>query len=151
MDGIKKLAKKKRIVLIAHDNKKKELAEWVADNKEALSKHELYATGTTGKMVEDIAHTAVAKLMSGPLGGDQQVGSMLAQGLLDIMIFFWDPMESQAHDSDVKALLRLGAVWNIPLACDRATADFIITSPFMNTEYDVIMPDYSTYLNRKIK
>jgi len=151
MDGIKKLAKKKRIVLIAHDNKKKELAEWVADNKEALSKHELYATGTTGKMVEDIAHTAVAKLMSGPLGGDQQVGSMLAQGLLDIMIFFWDPMESQAHDSDVKALLRLGAVWNIPLACDRATADFIITSPFMNTEYDVIMPDYSSYLNRKIK
>ena len=151
MDGIKKLAKKKRIVLIAHDNKKKELAEWVADNKEALSKHELYATGTTGKMVEDIAHTAVVKLMSGPLGGDQQVGSMLAQGILDIMIFFWDPMESQAHDSDVKALLRLGAVWNIPLACDRATADFIITSPFMNTEYDVIMPDYSSYLNRKIK
>ena len=151
MDNIKKLGKKKKIVLIAHDNKKKELAEWVADNKEALIAHELYATGTTGKMIEDIAHTNVSKLMSGPLGGDQQVGSMLSQGLLDIMIFFWDPMESQAHDSDVKALLRLGAVWNIPLACDRATADFIITSPFMTTEYEVIQPDYSNYLNRKIK
>jgi len=151
MNDVKKLGKKKRIVLIAHDNKKKELAEWVADNKDALIIHELYATGTTGKMIEDIAKTLVNKLMSGPLGGDQQVGSMFAQGFLDIMIFFWDPMESQAHDSDVKALLRLGAVWNVPLACDRATADFLITSPYMTNEYNVVMPDYSTYLTRKIK
>jgi methylglyoxal synthase len=151
MNVVKMLGKKKRVVLIAHDNKKKELAEWVAENKAALARHDLYATGTTGKMIEDIAQTTVTKLMSGPLGGDQQVGGMLAQGLLDIMIFFWDPMESQAHDSDVKALLRLGAVWNIPLACDRATADFIMTSRFMDDEYEVIVPDYSAYLNRKIK
>jgi methylglyoxal synthase len=150
MAATKKLGKNKRIVLIAHDNKKKDLAEWVADNKHLLIGHELYATGTTGKMIEDIANAPVNKLMSGPLGGDQQVGSMLAQGLLDLMIFFWDPMESQAHDSDVKALLRLGAVWNIPLACDRASADFIITSPFMTREYEAVMPDYSAYLNRKI-
>ena len=150
MDGIKRLAKKKRIVLIAHDNKKKDLAEWVTAHKDALIQHELYATGTTGKIIEDISGAPVTKLMSGPLGGDQQVGSMIAEGLLDIMIFFWDPMEPQAHDSDVKALMRLGAVWNIPLACDRATADFIITSAFMSSEYNVMLPDYSAYLKRKI-
>lgn len=150
MNGLKKLDNKKRIVLIAHDNKKKELGEWVAEHKTELVKHELYATGTTGKIIEDMSGAPVTKLMSGPLGGDQQVGSMIAEGKLDVMIFFWDPMEAQAHDSDVKALLRLGAVWNVPLACNRATADFLITSPFMSGAYDVVTPDYAAYLNRKI-
>ncbi|MDR3680225.1 MAG: methylglyoxal synthase [Flavipsychrobacter sp.] len=141
---------RKRIAVIAHDRKKAELIDWATDNKEILSKHILYATGTTGKMLEEALHIEVVKLLSGPLGGDQQVGSLIAQGEMDMMIFFWDPMESQAHDTDVKALLRVGAVWNIPIACDRATADFLVTSPYMNTEYVSNLPDYSSYLNRKI-
>lgn len=151
MNNVKTLAKKKRIVLIAHDKKKADLAEWVADNIDKLAGHELYATGTTGKMISRLADVHVNELMSGPLGGDQQVGSMIAQAQIDIMIFFWDPMESLVHDSDVKALFRIAAVWNVPLACDRASADFMITSPFMNVEYDAVLPDYSAYLNRKIE
>jgi len=142
---------RKRIAIIAHDKKKAELIKWAVDNKGILSEHILYATGTTGKLLEDALEIEVTKLLSGPLGGDQQVGSLIAQGQIDMMIFFWDPMESQAHDTDVKALLRVGAVWNIPIACDRATADFLVTSPYMNREYVAILPDYSSYLNRKIK
>lgn len=119
-------------------------------NKAALAQHELYATGTTGKLIAGIAKTEVNMLMSGPLGGDQQVGSMIAQGLIDVMIFFWDPMEALVHDSDVKALLRLAVVWNIPMACDRATADFLISSPLMKNEYFAELPDYSRYINRTI-
>jgi methylglyoxal synthase len=147
----KKLSANKRIALVAHDHKKQDLIDWAVFNKEALSYHELFATGTTGKMLEEELQQPVTKLLSGPLGGDQQVGSMIAEGLIDVMIFFWDPMEAQPHDSDVKALLRLCVAWNIPMACDRATADFIITSPFMHQQYEAMIPDYSSYLKRKIK
>jgi len=144
------LGKRKRIALVAHDHKKQDLMDWAIFNKVTLAKHELFATGTTGKLLEEALDRPVKKLLSGPLGGDQQIGSMIAEGEIDMMIFFWDPMEAQPHDSDVKALLRLGVAWNIPMACDRASADFIMTSPFMNEEYKSSIPDYSGYLKRKI-
>jgi methylglyoxal synthase len=147
---IKKLSARKRIALIAHDHKKDEMSEWAIFNKTVLARHELFATGTTGKMVEEALDRTVKKFLSGPLGGDQQIGSLIATGDIDIVIFFWDPMEAQPHDTDVKALLRLCAVWNIPMACDRSTADFIITSPFMHGEYEAIIPDYNSYLKRHI-
>lgn len=151
MNNIKILGKRKKIALVAHDHKKKDLLEWAEHNKGALMQHELVATGTTGKMIEDALAQPVKRLLSGPLGGDQQIGAMIAAGEIDIVFFFWDPMEAQPHDSDVKALLRLCVAWNIPMACDRATADFIMTSPFMHDEYETIVPDYSNYLNRPIK
>ena len=141
---------RKRIALVAHDNKKAELVEWAEHNKVVLAMHELISTGTPGKLLEEQLDTPVKKMLSGPLGGDQQIGAMIAEGKIDILIFFWDPMQAQPHDSDVKALLRLGVAWNILLACDRATADFILTSPLMQTEYKTIIPDYSGYLNRKV-
>lgn len=141
---------RKRIALVAHDNKKAELVEWAEHNKVVLAMHELISTGTTGKLLEEQLDRPVKKMLSGPLGGDQQIGAMIAEGKIDILIFFWDPMQAQPHDSDVKALLRLGVVWNILLACDRATADFILTSPLMKTEYETNIPDYSGYLNRKV-
>ncbi len=150
MNNIRKRNESKRIALVAHDNKKSDLIEWAVYNKSALARHELLATGTTGKMLEDKLDRPVKKMLSGPLGGDQQIGSMIAEGKIDILIFFWDPMEAQPHDSDVKALLRLGVTWNIVLACDRATADFILTSPLIQEEYKTIIPDYSRYLNRKL-
>ena len=151
MTAIKKLGKRKRIALVAHDHKKADLMEWVVHNRTVLSKHELFATGTTGRIIEEKIDRPVRKLMSGPMGGDQQIGAMIANGEIDMMFFFWDPMEAQPHDSDVKALLRLCVLWNIPRACDRATADFLITSPFMHEEYETQLPDYSEYLNRSIK
>jgi methylglyoxal synthase len=144
------IASRKRIALVAHDNKKKDLMDWAFYNRTALAKHELYATGTTGKLLEDKLDRTVTKLLSGPLGGDQQIGAMIAEGKIDVLIFFWDPMEAQPHDSDVKALLRLGVAWNILLACDRATADFILTSPLMYQEYETQIPDYGNYLKRKV-
>ncbi len=141
---------RKRIALVAHDNKKAELIEWAVYNKAALSEHDLVATGTTGKMLEEELGSPVKRMLSGPLGGDQQIGALIAEGKIDILIFFWDPMEAQPHDSDVKALLRLGVAWNILLACDRATADFILTSPLMQAEYEISIPDYSNYMNRKL-
>lgn len=151
MQTIKLLGRIKHIALVAHDNKKKDLLEWAVYNRAALAQHHLYATGTTGRLLEEQMGRTVTKLMSGPLGGDQQIGAMIASGEIDMMIFFWDPMEAQPHDSDVKALLRLCVAWNIPMACDRATADFIMTSPLMHTEYEATIPDYTGYLNRKIK
>jgi len=148
---IRKIGQHKRIALIAHDNKKKELIEWAMYNKAALSRHQLFATGTTGKLLEESLQLPVTRYKSGPLGGDQQIGARIAEGKIDVLIFFWDPMEAQPHDPDIKALLRLGVVWNIPFACDRATADFLLTSPLMYEEYQVIMPDYSQYLNRNNK
>ena len=145
------LGKRKRIALVAHDHKKADLMEWAVYNKASLAKHELIATGTTGRLLEEGLDRPVKKLLSGPLGGDQQIGAMIANGEIDIMFFFWDPMEAQPHDSDVKALLRLCVAWNIPMACDRATADFIMTSPFMHGEYKASLPDYTDYLNREIK
>ncbi len=141
---------RKRIALVAHDNKKKDLSDWAFYNRAELARHELMATGTTGKMLEERLDRPVQKLLSGPLGGDQQLGAMIAEGKVDVLIFFWDPMEAQPHDSDVKALLRLGVAWNILLACDRATADFILTSPLMQEEYETLIPDYSGYLKRKL-
>jgi methylglyoxal synthase len=151
MANTKILGKRKRIALVAHDHKKVDLIEWAIYNKTELAKHELFATGTTGKLVEEALDRPVKKLLSGPLGGDQQIGAMIAQGEIDVMLFFWDPMEAQPHDSDVKALLRLCVAWNIPMACDRATADFIMTSPFMHNEYIAAQPDYTGYLNRDVK
>ncbi len=150
MPEIRKTNKRKRIALVAHDNKKRDLIEWVEHNKTVLAKHELVATGTTGKLIEEKIDRPVKKLLSGPLGGDQQIGAMIAEGKIDVLIFFWDPMEAQPHDSDVKALLRLGVTWNILLACDRATADFILTSPLMYDEYEIQIPDYTKYLKRKV-
>lgn len=144
------LNSRKRIALVAHDNKKEELIEWSIFNKATLSKHRLYATGTTGVLVETALDQSVTKLLSGPLGGDQQIGAMIAEGKLDVLIFFWDPMEAQPHDPDIKALLRVAVTWNIPIACDRSTADFILTSPLMHEEYESILPDYSAYIKRRI-
>jgi methylglyoxal synthase len=151
MKEIRKIGSRKRIAMVAHDNKKKDLIEWAEHNKVVLAKHELIATGTTGKLLEEKLDRPVMKMLSGPLGGDQQIGAMIAEGKVDVLIFFWDPMEAQAHDSDVKALLRLGVAWNILLACDRATADFILTSPLMHVDYETQLTDYSTYLKRRVK
>ena len=142
---------RKRIALVADDNKKRELVEWAIFNRTTLSKHKLYATGTTGTMLEEELDPSVTKLQSGPLGGDLQIGAMIAEGKLDVLIFFWDPMEAQPHDPDIKALLRIAVTWNILIACDRATADFILTSPLMLEAYEPIIEDYSMYLKRKIK
>ncbi len=145
---IRKLNASKRIALVAHDNKKAELIEWAIYNKTVLGQHRLYGTGTTGKLLEQALGLPVSKFLSGPLGGDLQIGARIAEGKIDVLIFFWDPMEAQPHDPDIKALLRLGVTWNIPFACDRATADFLLTSPLMHREYEVILPDYSEYLKR---
>lgn len=147
---IRLMKPRKRIALVAHDNKKKDLIEWSVFNKAVLARHELFATGTTGALLEDKLDRPVKKLLSGPIGGDQQIGAMIAEEKIDILIFFWDPMEAQPHDSDVKALLRVAIAWNIIVANDRATADFILTSPLMLNEYAAQIPDYSTYLKRKI-
>lgn len=141
---------RKRIALVAHDHKKKDLVEWAVHNREALAGHELIATGTTGKLLEEKLQLSVKRLFSGPLGGDQQIGALIAEGNIDLIVFFWDPMEAQPHDSDVKALLRLAVAWNILMACNRTSADFILTSPLMNDDYIVSMPDYSTYLSRQV-
>ncbi len=145
------LGSRKRIALVAHDNMKEEIIEWAKYNKAALSKHRLYATGTTGSLLEAALDVAISKFLSGPLGGDQQIGAQIAVGKIDALIFFWDPMEAQPHDPDIKALLRVAATWNIPTACNRATADFLLTSPLMHQEYETILADFSSYTNRKIK
>lgn len=146
----KQIAALKRIALVAHDHKKDDMVEWAMHNKALLSKHTLYATGTTGRLLQDALGVNVTCFLSGPLGGDQQLGALIATGVIDLIFFFWDPLSAQPHDSDVKALLRLAVAWNIPMACDRATADFIITSPLMQQEYTAMVPDYTRYLTRPI-
>jgi methylglyoxal synthase len=132
--------KRKRIALVAHDNMKADLVDWAKFNRGTLSHHELYATGTTGRSLERELDLNVVKLMSGPLGGDQQIGAMISRGELDALIFFWDPLQPQPHDPDVKALLRMTVVWNIPVACNRSTADFMIASPLMSGDYERQVP-----------
>jgi methylglyoxal synthase len=142
---------KKRIALVAHDNKKKDMAEWAKYNRDLLEVHELYSTGTTGTLLERELGISINKLQSGPLGGDLQIGAMISQGDIDFLIFFWDPLEPQPHDPDVKALLRVAVVWNIPFACNRASADFIVSSSLMSDGYKRILPDYEVYKKRIIK
>ena len=150
MTNFRKIAASKRIAMVAHDNRKTDLMDWARANRAQLAKNELYATGTTGRLLEELLEQPVIRLLSGPLGGDQQVGSMIAEERIDLLIFFWDPMEAQPHDPDIKALLRLAVVWNLPFACDRATADFILTSPLMHTDYECKLPDYTGYIGRKL-
>jgi methylglyoxal synthase len=145
-----KLEPKKRIALVAHDNKKRDLLEWARWNKAILQEHVVYATGTTGKMLEEELELDVIRLQSGPLGGDQQIGAKITDGEIDFLIFFWDPLEPQPHDTDVKALLRIAVVWNIPIACNRATADFVISSPLMSGEYQHLTPDYEAHIKRVV-
>jgi methylglyoxal synthase len=139
---------KKRIALIAHDHKKADLLEWVRFNRDILLKHELFATGTTGKILEAELNSKLTIFESGPLGGDLQVGSRISEGCIDFLIFFWDPLSPMPHDPDVKALLRMAVVWNIPIACNRSSADFMISSPLMCQEYERILPDYESYRQR---
>lgn len=141
----------KRVALVAHDNKKRDLVEWARYNQILLEKHKIYATGTTGEILQSELGLTVHKLKSGPLGGDQQIGAKIADGDIDFLIFFWDPLEPQPHDPDVKALLRMAVVWNIPIACNRSSADFMISSPLMYEDYDRLVPNYDGYRNRMIQ
>ena len=144
------MSQRKKIALVAHDNKKLDLREWARFNRNILAQHEVYATGTTGVILEKELDIEIHKLQSGPLGGDQQIGAKIVDGDIDFLIFFWDPLEAQPHDPDVKALLRMSVVWNIPTACNRATADFMITSSLMDEEYGRLLPDYDEYRRRPV-
>jgi methylglyoxal synthase len=127
---------------VAHDNKKSDLLEWARFNRDILAAHRLFATGTTGGLVRHELGLPVTLFRSGPLGGDQQLGARITEGEIDLVLFFWDPLEPQPHDPDVRALLRIAVVWNIPIACNRATADYMISSPLLNSDYDRVLPDY---------
>ena len=142
------MRRNKKIALVAHDNKKEELFEWAKFNCKLLAEHSLYATGGTGRLLKSRLGLNVTRLESGPLGGDQQIGARISEGQIDFVIFFSDPLQPQAHDPDVKALLRIPVVWNVPVACNRASADFIISSPLMSTEYQRLIPDYSNHRAR---
>jgi len=144
----KEIGKIKRIALIAHDNRKIDLLEWARFNRYLLSRHKLYATGTTGGLLARELDLEVHRFKSGPLGGDQQIGAKITEDGIDFVIFFWDPLQPHPHDVDVKALLRIAVVYNIPIACNRATADFMISSPLMDREYDRILVDYEDKIVR---
>ena len=139
---------RKTIGLVAHDNKKADLVEWATYNRQLLLRHDLVATGTTGTLLEEHLGVGIVKLNSGPLGGDQQLGALIADDEIDFLVFFWDPLEPQPHDPDVKALLRIAVVWNIPVACNRASADYMISSPLMTDSYERAKPDYQAYVDR---
>ena len=144
------LGARKRIGLVAHDNKKLDLLEWAQFNRALLAEHELIATGTTGALLEYELGIPVRQLQSGPIGGDLQLGALIAEGQIDLLVFFWDPLEPQPHDPDVKALLRIAVVWNIPAASNRETADFLISSPLMTGPYARQLPDYETHRARRL-
>ena len=138
------IGRTRTIALVAHDNKKHELLDWARFNRDVLIEHPLYATGTTGQLLEQELGLVVNKFRSGPLGGDQQIGARIAEGDIDCLIFFWDPLAPHPHDPDVKALLRIAVVWNVPVACNRASADFIISSPLLSMGYMRQLPDYAS-------
>ena len=145
---VETVERRQKVGLVAHDNKKGDLVEWARYNRHVLERFELVATGTTGTLVEEQLGLGVEKLHSGPLGGDMQLGALIAEGEIDFLVFFWDPLEPQPHDPDVKALLRLAVVWNIPVACNRASADLMVSSPLFGGDYARSQPDYATYVNR---
>lgn len=157
------MQQRKTIALVAHDNRKRDLIEWVSWNHALLAQHHLVCTGTTGRLVEaalakqaaetegDFPIPSIRKLKSGPLGGDQQLGALITEGQIDMVIFLWDPMQPQPHDVDVKALLRIAVVYNIPMACSRSTADFLISSPLMTRPYQPALTDYSAYIGRQVE
>ena len=143
------MERQKRIALLAHDNTKSDLVQWAKDNKERLAHHELFATGSTGEELEDELGFDVHTLLHGPLGGDLQIGGKISEGDIDFLIFFLDPLTSVSHDTDVQALMRMAVLWNIPVACDRASADFMITSPLMDEEYQrLLTEEIDTYGSR---
>jgi len=153
------MEKSKNIALVAHDNRKKDLIEWFEYNYRSLVKHKLVCTGTTGRLIEEalqkklgeeIIDFQILKLKSGPLGGDQQLGAMITEGLIDLVIFLWDPMQPHPHDVDVKALLRIAVLYNVPIACNRATADFIMSSPLMEERYAPVEKDFESYIKRDV-
>ncbi|NLN15143.1 MAG: methylglyoxal synthase [Tissierellia bacterium] len=146
-----KMKVQKHIALVAHDNMKKELIEWVDRNKDILKKHFLCGTGTTARLIAETVELPVRAFKSGPLGGDQQIGSRIAEGDIDLLIFFWDPLEAQPHDPDVKALLRIAVLYDVPVATNRATADFILSSPLMNSEYNRNIIDFNKLMSKRTK
>jgi methylglyoxal synthase len=148
MAKIAMIRRRKKIALIAHDNKKEDMVEWAKFNVDLLKEHELYATGTTGRLLVKELDLEITVLESGPLGGDQQIGARISEGKIDFLIFFWDPLAQLPHDPDVKALLRMAVVWNIPIACNRSSADFLISSSLMCQDYPRMLPDYEHYRHR---
>lgn len=145
------LPSSKHIALVAHDHCKQYLIAWAEKNRTQLSHHVLYATGTTGGLLQKALDLPVNSMLSGPMGGDQQVGAMISEARIDVLIFFWDPLNAVPHDPDVKALLRLATVWNIPVATNQATADFLVSSQFFEERFEITIPDYQDYLNKRLK